>query len=503
MENERNDNILEFQNIYKEFPGVIALNNVSFSIKRGCVHVMMGENGAGKSTLMKIISGVYQSDQGIMKYNGEEVRFRTPAEAKLHNIAMIHQELQYVPMFSVQEFLMMEREPQTRLKGFIDWKKLRKQAQAILDVENLHYDLDEKLANLSVSDIQLLEITRAISFDAKLIIMDEPTSALTQSETRRLFDNIRKLKARGITIIYISHKMEEIFEIGDYITVMRDGCHIDTRPVSDYTMDTLIQQMVGRKIEDVYPKEKVEIGEDVLVVKNFSTTYTGVKNVSFHLKEREILGIGGLMGAGRTELVSALFGLDKGTGEVIMNGRQVHIKNVQNALDEGLMMVTEDRRRTGIIGCRSILENISLPNLDQFSTMGLLHKKAEKKKVEEMAKKLRVKAPDLMTNVATLSGGNQQKVVLSKWMLSNPKVLILDDPTRGIDVAAKHEIYRLMVEMVKSGISIILISSELPELIGMCDRVYTMYEGSFTGELDRSELDQERIMKYMTGGTGE
>lgn len=493
------DNILEFRDILKVFPGVVALKDVSFRIRRGCVHVIMGENGAGKSTLMKIISGTHEPDGGEMFLNGKSVRFKTPEEAKQNHIAMIYQELQYVPMFSVQEFLMMGREPE-KMKGFIDWKELRRKAKEILDSENLHYDPDEKLSNLSVSDIQLLEITRAISFDAQIIIMDEPTSALTQSEVERLFENIRKLKERGITILYISHKMDEIFRIGDYITVMRDGTHIDTRRTEDYTMDSLIRQMVGREITDIYPKEDVEIGKTVFAVKDYSTYYTGVHDVSFHVREREILGIAGLMGAGRTELVSALFGLDRGEGKVLLDGKEICVRHVNDALKHGVMMATEDRRRTGIVGCRSILENISLPNLKAVSKGGFLDKKKEREAVREMYEKLKIKAPGLEVPVSSLSGGNQQKVVLSKWLLSNPRILILDDPTRGIDVSAKYEIYRLMVEMVKSGISIIMISSELPELIGMCDRVYTMYEGTFTGEIERKDFTQERIMEYMTGG---
>jgi len=495
------DNILEFRNILKVFPGVVALQDINFSIKRGCVHVIMGENGAGKSTLMKIISGTHEPDGGEMLLNEKRVCFKTPEEAKENHIAMIYQELQYVPMFTVQEFLMMGREPETKFKGFIDWRGLRAQAKRILEEENLHYGLDEKLENLSVSDIQLLEITRAISFDAKIIIMDEPTSALTQNEVEQLFENIRKLKARGITILYISHKMDEIFRISDYITVMRDGTCIDTRKTKDYIMESLIQQMVGRELSDVYPKEEVEIGNAVFEVKNYSTWYTGVYDINFYVREREILGIAGLMGAGRTELVSALFGLDRGEGLVMIDGKEIKIRNVSDALRHGLMMATEDRRRTGIVGCRSILENISLPNLSQISKYGFLNKKKEEKIVKEIFKKLKIKAPGIDVSVASLSGGNQQKVVLSKWLLSIPRVLILDDPTRGIDVSAKYEIYRLMIEMVKAGISIIMISSELPELIGMCDRVYTMHEGSFTGEIVRAEFSQEKIMKYMTGGS--
>ncbi len=493
--------VLEFRHVTKVFPGVVALKDVTFGIRPGTVHVIMGENGAGKSTLMKIISGDHEMSGGQMLLNGEPVAFKCPDDAKKHNIVMIYQELQYVPMFTVEQFLMMGREPEGRIRGFLDWKKLKETARTILEDEGLSYDPVTKLSDLSVSDIQLLEITRAISSEARIIIMDEPTSALTQAETDRLFENIRKLKSRGITIIYISHKMDEIFRIGDYISVLRDGTHIETRAAGEYTIASLIRQMVGREVSDIYPKEEFPLGEKIFEVKNICTRYTAVKDVSFYVKQREIVGIAGLMGAGRTELVSALFGLDAiDSGEIWIDGRKVKIRTVADALRYGLMMVSEDRRKLGIVGKRSVRENMALANLNAYTRLGMLNQKKEQEDVAGMVKKLNVKTPDLTMAVGNLSGGNQQKVVLGKWLLSKPKILILDDPTRGIDVGSKHEIYKLMVEMARSGISIIMTSSELPELMGMCDRIYTMYGGHFNGELMRKEFSQEHIMTFISGG---
>ena len=495
------NNYLEFKGITKVFPGVVALDDVSFSIKKGTVHVIIGENGAGKSTLMKIISGTHPQTSGDILLDGERLELSSPEDAKKHGIAMIYQELQYVPNFRVDEFLMMGREPE-KIKGLIDWKSLRKQAQAILDAENLNYDISTLMRQLSVSDIQLLEITRAISQDSKIIIMDEPTSALSNAEVDRLFENIERLKQRGITILYISHKMEEVFRIGDMITVMRDGKHIETRPVSEYTPESVVKAMVGREISTIYPKEEVPIGETILEVKNLNCEIDGIVDVSFHLRRGEILGLAGLMGAGRTEIVSAISGLTKyDSGEILLEGKPLHITSVKQAVENGIMIATEDRRRQGIIGKRSIRENISVGNLKTFTDrFGVLNKGKETRSIQEIFDKLRIKANNMEVLASTLSGGNQQKVVLAKWLLSKPRVLILDEPTRGIDVGAKREIYKLMTEMVKSGISIIMISSELPEFIGMCDRAYIVYEGRITGELDRAQFSQDAIMNLATGG---
>lgn len=489
---------LEFENISKAFPGVIALDGVSFGIKPGTVHVIMGENGAGKSTLMKIINGVYEATEGIMRLDGREVCFHSPAEAEKCGIGMIYQELKYLPDFTIERFLMLGREPSRW--GFINWKKVSIEAEKMLEKANLHYDLKQTMRSLSVSDIQLLEITKVINTEGcQVIIMDEPTSALSSSEIERLFENIRRLKQMGITILYISHKMDEIFKIADYITIMRDGRHIRTAPADEYTRDSMISLMVGRTISDVYPKESVPIGEKVLEVKHLNSSYSRLRDISFYARSGEILGIAGLMGAGRTELVRAIFGLDPfDSGEILINGQPVHIHSVDAASNAGIAMATEDRRRYGLVLCRSIRENIALSNLKAFSKAGFMRLNQERVETEEIASKLQVKAPNLTTRADTLSGGNQQKVVLCKCLLAKPKVLILDEPTRGIDVGAKYEIYKLMVEMARSGICVIMISSELPEFIGMCDRAYTMYNGTITGELQREEFSQEKIMHMVT-----
>lgn len=492
---------LYFDNVSKAFPGVLALDHVSFGIKKGAVHIVVGENGAGKSTLMKIINGSFELTEGQMFLDGQAVCFKNNREAEAKGIGMIYQELQYIPEFSVERFLMMCREPE-RFKGIINWRELSRQARKLLDESNLDYDLKTPMKNLSVSDIQLLEITKVISAsNVDVIIMDEPTSALSKSEVDRLFTSIRRLKERGITVIYISHKMDEIFKIADYITVMRDGRHIHTAPASDFTNNSLITMMVGRELSQIYPKEDADIGEIVLEVKHLSSSYSRLRDISFNVRKGEILGLAGLMGAGRTETVRALFGLDPiSSGEVFIDGKKVHIRRVEDAIKLGLAMATEDRRRYGLMPNRSILENISIANLRQFSRGPFVNKRKEKAGVGEIFNRLRVKAPNMLVNTSTLSGGNQQKVVLCKWLLAKPRILILDEPTRGIDVGAKYEIYKLMTEMAKSGMAIIMISSELPEFIGMCDRAYTLNNGIVTGMLHRREMSQEMIMTLATGG---
>lgn len=491
---------LEFQNISKAFPGVLALDNVSFGIYPGCVHVIMGENGAGKSTLMKIINGVHEKTEGVMLLDGKSVNFRSPGEAEKHGIGMIYQELKYLPDFTVERYLMLGREP-GRL-GCINWKQVTAEAKKMLDEAELHYDLKTTLRMLSVSDIQLLEITKVINAEkCDVIIMDEPTSALSNSEVESLFINIEKLKKRGITVIYISHKMDEIFRIADYITVMRDGQHIHTAPASEFTRDSLVTMMVGRAVSDIYPKEALPIGETVLEVKDLNSDFAGLHDINFYARRGEILGLAGLMGAGRTETVRAIFGLDPFTsGEIYVEGKKVSIRTVADASAAGIAMATEDRRRYGLVLCRNIRENISLANLRALSQWGFMRLKREKRETDEIAARLRVKAASTAVKAGTLSGGNQQKVVLCKCLLANPKIIILDEPTRGIDVGAKYEIYHLMTEMAQKGICIIMISSELPEFIGMCDRCYTMYNGRITGELQREEMTQESVMQLIASG---
>jgi len=495
-----NEYKIYFDHISKSFPGVLAVDDVSFGVKKGTVHIMMGENGAGKSTLMKILNGSYQQSSGNVYIDGKPVDFSSPLDSKKAGVAMIYQELSYIPDMTVDRYLMLCREP--KRFGFIDWRQVRKDAQTILTQEGLDYDVDKTMRELTVSDIQMLEITREItSNNIDVLIMDEPTSALSNKEVDVLFENIQKLKDRGITILYISHKMDEIFRIADYITVMRDGRHIITAPANEFTQDSLIKAMVGREITEVYPPKNNELGDVVLEVSNLSVKETRIADVNFYVRAGEIVGIGGLMGAGRSEVVRALFGLDKAdTGEITIDGKTLKNHSVSDSINNGLVMATEDRRRYGLVLCRDILENTSLASLNKVSRYGFLNKKLERAECQNYFDQLRVKAPDMDTIVENLSGGNQQKVVLSKWLMSNAKVIILDEPTRGIDIGAKSEIYQLMISLAEQGIGIILISSELPEFIGMCDRSYIMYKGRITGELSKEEMTQESIVNLATGG---
>lgn len=491
---------LYFDQISKVFPGVLALDHVSFGIKKGSIHVVMGENGAGKSTLMKIIDGTYPQTDGSMYLDGKEVHFSSTRNAIDHGVAMVHQELQYMPDMTLERYLMLGREPQKH--GFIDWKAVSRESKKLLADRGMNYDLKKKMREFTVSEIQLFEITRTISGSGvSILILDEPTSALSSEEVDRLFENIEKLKREGITIIYISHKMDEIFRIADYITVMRDGRHIHTAPASEFTHTSLVRMMVGREIENVYPEKQTPIGDVRLEVKNLSSEYTGIKDISFNIRAGEIVGLGGLMGAGRTEAVRAIFGLDKKSGgEIIVDGKSVKIENTQDAVNAGIALATEDRRRNGLVLCRPIKENATLACLKRFARLTFIHKRNEEKEARRFFDKMRVKAPGIGVNAETLSGGNQQKVVLAKWLMTSPKVLILDEPTRGIDVGAKYEIYKLMIDMAQQGLAVLMISSELPEFIGMCDRAYIMFNGKITGELTKEELNQDNFISLSVGG---
>ena len=493
--------LLELRAISKSFPGVRALTNMCLTVRRGTVHVICGENGAGKSTLVKIINGLNQPDEGEIRINGEKVVIPNPIVARSYKISMIFQELNYIPEMTVQEALFLGVEPVNRF-GKIDWKTIRARAAALLAEEGLSYDPTTKLKDLSVSDIQMLEILKAVSQDASIIIMDEPTSAITTKEVDRLFAKIAELKARGAAIIYISHRLGEIFRIADDISVMRDGMLVETRPAKDFNIDTVIQLMVGRSIDNVFPpRVACEIGPTVLDVQDLSD---GAKfaGVDFHLRTGEIVGFSGLMGAGRTEVVRALFGLDPYTaGTVRVHGLDVRIKTVKDSIDLNIAMLSEDRRRYGLVPVRSIKENIGLASLEKFIRGGYLHRDQERQMISSICDRMRVKAPNLETSVDALSGGNQQKVVFTKWMLRDPDILILDEPTRGIDVGAKYEIYKIIFELAAEGKAILIISSELPEILGICDRVYVMSKGRITGELGKDEFDQERVMKYATMGT--
>ena len=490
--------VISVKNVSKYFPGVKALDDVSFSVKEGTVHVLCGENGAGKSTLMKIINGIYQPEKGEIYIGDKEVTIESPIKAKELGISMIFQELNYVPDMTVEENFLLGDWPVNSF-GKVDWKYIRKQAKELLEEEGLDYDLKTKLKYLTISDIQLLEIAKAISYDADLIIMDEPTSAISQKETEVLFDKIRALKERGKSIVYISHKMDEIFEIADEISILRDGKLIDTRQVKDITEKEVISLMVGRELGKHFPKDEAEVGEGLLEVNNLSKNGK-FTNINFNVKEGEIVGFAGLVGAGRTEVMRAVFGLDKfDSGSIKINNKNINIKNVEDSITNGMVMLSEDRKRFGIIPIRSVKENITITNLEDYIYNGRLHKMKEQKEVKEICEKMNIKTPTINTDVNALSGGNQQKVVLSKWLMNDPDIFLLDEPTRGIDVGAKREIYKLMVDLAQSKKGIVMVSSELPELIGMCDRIYVMAEGKITGELSRDDFSQEKIMKLAVG----
>ena len=462
--------------INKSFPGVKALDNVNFAVRKGTVHALCGENGAGKSTLMKIINGIYKADSGQIFLDEKPVTIKDPIQARDYGIAMIAQELNYVPEMSIEENLFLGRLPVTKF-GNVDWKRVRRETIEFLRQENLPYKPDQKLKTLTVSDIQMLEIIKAISNNAQIVIMDEPTSAITNREVEVLFGKIAELKKKGVSIIYISHKMEEVFRIADDITVLRDGKTVETHPASEIDLDKVIALMVGRKMDNVYPKEEVEIGEPILEIEGLGSK--GVfKDINFKANKGEIVGFAGLMGAGRTETMRAIFGLDPyDEGKIKVHGKEVTIKKVSDSIAQKVVMLSEDRRRYGIIPIRSVMENASISSLDKIIYGGRWHPKVEKELVSKYFEKMHVKTPSLETAIQGLSGGNQQKVLLAKWMLRDPDVLILDEPTRGIDVGAKFEIYRLMTDLVKEGKTVIMVSSELPELIGMCDRIYIMNKG--------------------------
>ncbi|MDR3376580.1 MAG: sugar ABC transporter ATP-binding protein [Ancalomicrobiaceae bacterium] len=487
--------LLEVKNIGKSFPGVRALDDVCFSVREGSVHVLCGENGAGKSTLMKIINGLYQPDSGETFIRGQKVTIDSPIKAGELGISMIFQELNYTPEMTIEESLFVGRWPKKRF-GQIDWKTIRTRTLELLQQENLAYDPETKLKDLSISNLQMLEILKAISRDADIIIMDEPTSSITNKEIEILFEKINDLRSRGKAIVYISHKMDEIFRIADDISILRDGRVVETRPKEQFDIDSVIALMVGRALDHGYPKEEVPRGDIVLEVENFSGP-TGFDNISFNARKGEIVGFAGLVGAGRSEVMRALFGLDEHWhGSVKVHGVPVKIRSVQDSIKNGVVMLSEDRRRYGIVQVRDVKENVTLASMGEFFHGGRLHGAKERNRVEEICAKINVKMASIDVQVSTLSGGNQQKVVLSKWMLRNPDILILDEPTRGIDVGAKVEIYKLMTALVKEGKSIIVVSSELPELIGMCDRMYVMAGGRITGELARPDFSQETIMRY-------
>ncbi len=488
--------ILEMLDITKKFPGVVALDGVQLKVRPGTIHALMGENGAGKSTLMKCLIGIYHKTSGKIIFDGKEVDFNSTIDGLKSGISMIHQELSPVSERSVAENVWIGRQPMKNLL-MVDHKKMREDTRKLFEQLQVSIDPDQKMKELTVSQMQMVEIVKAVSYNSKIVIMDEPTSSLTKVEVEHLFRIIRKLKSEGVSIIYISHKMDEIFEICDEVTVYRDGRYVATSNVSDITMDDLVRQMVGREITDMFPKIDCEIGETILKVDNINAG-NQVKNVSFELHKGEILGFAGLVGAGRSETMEAIFGLRHITsGRVELKGKEVHIKSPVEAISMGISFLTEDRRGKGIIGIRDISDNTILSNLRAYGTP--LNHGRIKKDVDEYVSKLRVKTPGNDELIKNLSGGNQQKVLVARSLLTDPDIIIVDEPTRGIDVGAKAEIHHLITTLAGQGKAIIMISSEMPEVMGMADRIIVMHEGEVTGALERNEFDQEAIMKLAAG----
>lgn len=483
------------QDIVKEFPGVRALKGVQLKVRPGTVHTLMGENGAGKSTLMKCLIGIHQPTSGKIIYKGQEVTFPNTLTAMGAGISMIHQELSPVPERSVCDNVWLGREPR---KGIIvDHKKMRQDCIALFEKLGLELDPDAKMGDLTVAKMQMVEIAKAVSYDSSIVIMDEPTSALTETEVEHLFRIIADLKAKNVAIIYISHKMDEIFQISDDITVYRDGEYIATDRAENLDVDKLITLMVGREMTSMFPKVDCPIGETILKVEGLSSG-RAFHDVSFELHRGEILGFAGLVGAGRTEVVETIFGMRPRTaGKIFKNGQELNIKSPEDAIANKIALLTEDRRGNGIVGLLSVRDNTVLAHLKAYG-LPLNHKKIAED-AEEYSKKLNVKTPNLDTPIANLSGGNQQKVLVGRWLLTDPDILIVDEPTRGIDVGAKAEIHSLITKLAGEGKAIIMISSELPEVLGMSDRVLVMHEGEMTGIVDRKDATSEMIMKYATG----
>ncbi len=491
--------LLQMKGITKVYPGVVALNHVNFNLRKGEVHALIGENGAGKSTLIKILAGSVKSDGGVIQFDGKDYTAYSPQEAITMGISVIYQEFNLVPMMSVEENIFFGKELKKGI--FTDRAAMIEQTRKVFEELNISVDPCAKISDLSIAYQQLTEIAKAIINKSKVIVMDEPSATLTNKELKTLFTLIEKLKAEGTSIIYISHRLEEIFEIADRVTVFRDGLYVDCKDVSDTDKDELIRLMVGRELSGTYPKEH-QVGSDVVLeVKNLNNL--NVKNASLKLHKGEILGITGLVGAGRTELVRMIFGADEYTGQIFIRGEEVKIKNPMDAIKNGISLLPEDRKAQGLLLNMGIDFNMSVLVLKSLVKRGFVSEAEEKKLVDQYVEQIKIKTPHNKQKVRNLSGGNQQKVVLAKWVASNAQIIIIDEPTRGIDVGAKHEIYVLMDELAKQGKSIIMISSELPELIGMSDRALVMHEGEIVGELLRSEFEQERLLSMASSSKGE
>ena len=492
--------LLRMVNVEKTFPGVRALKGVNLNVKRGEVHALCGENGAGKSTLMKCLIGIQPVTSGEIIFDGKSISNYNTADALNMGISMIHQELSPVEYRPIMENIWLGREPVNKF-GLVDHKKMYEDSKQVLKQIDLDVDPKTLMVHLTVAQMQMVEIAKAVSYNAKLIIMDEPSSSLTEREEQQLFAIIRRLKAEGRSIIYISHRLEEIFEVADTVTVFRDGTNVGEAAVKDITTEQLIAMMVGRPMDDMFPKLETDKEGVVLEVKGLSH-HKYFKNVSFQVRKGEILGFAGLVGAGRTEVMETIFGIRPHTeGQIYLHGKPVEIHNPGEAINMGISFLTEDRRGTGIFPLLSIDTNIAIPNYDKYLTkLGLVDQKAVDEACAKYVEAIEIKTPSLKQKIMNLSGGNQQKVLLARWLMTEPDVLILDEPTRGIDVGAKAEIYQLMSELASQGKCIIMVSSELPEVIGMSDRIVVMHEGKITGILDNGpDVTQEVLMRYATG----
>lgn len=493
----KQDILLQMTDICKEFPGVKALDHVSLTVKPGTVHALMGENGAGKSTLMKCLFGIYDKDSGKIELEGQEINFKNSKEALENGVAMVHQELNQALKQNVMDNLWLGRYPKVA-RVMVNEKKLYNDTKKIFDKLNLDIDPKRIMSTMPVSQRQMVEIAKAVSVDAKVIVFDEPTSSLTEQEVEHLFEIIKMLKKKGCGIIYISHKMAEIKRISDEITIMRDGTWVATKAADELEMDEIIRLMVGRELKNQFPPKTNKPGEVALEVENLSGMYTLLKDVSFQARKGEILGIAGLDGSGRTETLEAIFGIaTRKSGTIKLDGKVVSNKSAEDSIKNGFAMLTEERRGTGIFNILSIRENTVISSLKRHKKFGFyLSEKSMKEDTQEYIDTLRTKTPSQETKIRALSGGNQQKVILGRWLLTDPEVLLLDEPTRGIDVGAKYEIYQLIIDLANKGKVIIVVSSEMPELLGICDRILVMSGGRLAGEVDAKEATQELIMTH-------
>ena len=494
------EKILSMEGIYKSFFGVNVLQDINFDLERGEVRALMGENGAGKSTLMKILSGVYSMDSGEIRIHGKKVEIKNPLDARRYKVCIVHQEIALAENMTIADNVFLGAELSEH--GFVNKKQMVNQAQNVIDSLHLNISVNTKISKLSIAQQQLVEIAKALNFQADIIILDEPTASISEDEAQQLFEKIEELKKKGISFIYISHRMEEIFKICDSISVMRDGRMIATKKKQETTMQEIVALMVGRPLNNVFGEKYCpEKTENILKVENLTNRY--LKDVSFELKKGEILGFSGLVGAGRTEVARAIFGIDPiQSGKIILEGKEIHIRNVSDAMKCGIGLVPEDRKGTGLLLNKSVGYNLTLLVLKEFVRAGRVDHKKEKEIIDQYSKKLSIKMASAGQHAKELSGGNQQKIVISKWLAFHPKILILDEPTRGIDVGAKAEIYELIKNLAKEGYAIIMISSELPEILNISNRIMVMHEGKVTAILnnDTDDLTQEKVMKYAMGG---